>query len=272
MNFELISVTPTLAEQWLATNTDNNRRLSKTTIQRYAADMIRDRWQPTGEAIKFDRQGRLIDGQHRLNAVVAARKTVQMLVVRDLSSEVIQVLDTGKPRSAADALTIAGHNGYSNELAALARKIIAHNAGTQSILQQKKIRITGQPITNQDITEYCAAHDLTEHVRFAHRMKYQAVTGALNYGEYAFFHWMFSRIDATSAEQFLSKLATLEDVAAQSPIRALIQKLTRSAVALDGKMKLHAIIQAWNAFRTGQPLTVIHVGRLLHDEHIPQAV
>ena len=272
MNIELISVTPELAAQWLATNTDKNRRLSKTTVQRYASDMIRNRWQPTGEAIKFDSDGRLIDGQHRLNAVVASKKNVQMLVVRDLSTEVIQVLDTGKPRSAADALTISGHTGSAPELAALARKIIAHEGGAGAILRVKKIRIGNSPITNKDIIDYCHSHDLSDHIRFSHRMKYQAITAALNIGEYAFFHWLFGRINPQDAESFLGKVATLEDVPANSPVRALLQKLTRSAIPIDGKMKMHAIVTAWNAYRTKQPLTVIHVGRLLHDEPIPKAI
>lgn len=272
MKIELISVTPELAAQWLATNTDNNRRISKTTVNRYAQDMIKGKWLVTGEAVKFDTGGRLIDGQHRLSAVVAAKKTVQMCVIRDLPEETMLVIDTGKSRTAGDALKIAGHNGMSNEIAALARKAIAHEAGTPSILGVKKIRIGNSPITNREIVQYCSQNDLSPHVTFAHRMKYQAVNAALNYGEYAFFHWLFSRVSADASEKFLSQLATMENVSANSPIRALIQKLTRSSIALDGKMKLHAVVTAWNAWRTGQSLSVIHVGRIAADEPIPVAV
>jgi hypothetical protein len=270
MNIKLITVSPQLAAKWLATNTDRNRKISKVTVNRYAGDMVRNQWQSTGEAIKFDKEGKLIDGQHRLSAVVASKKTVQMLVIRDLDDSVIQVLDTGRSRSAKDALTIAGHNGYSNELAALARKCLAHQAGTKNILTTKRIQIGGSDVTNRAIVEYCAENDLSPHITFSHRMKYQAVNAALNHGEYAFFHWMFTRISAADAESFLSKLATMEDVSADSPIRALIQKLTRSAVKLDGKMKMLAVVTAWNAFRTGEKLTTIHVGR--PDAAIPQAV
>lgn len=272
MKFEVISITPEKAQEYLSTNTDQNRKISKTTVARYAKDMIMNRWQSTGEAIKFDETGRLIDGQHRLSAIVSSKKTVQMLVIHGLPEEVIQVIDTGKSRTAADALTIAGHNGYSNEIASLARKIIAHQSGTKNILDTKKIKVGGNTITNQDIVTFCEKNDLTEHVRFAHRMKYQSVTGALNHGEFAFFHWYFSQVSPAHAEDFLTKVATLEDVSGSSPIRALLQKLTRSAVTLDGKMKFHAIVTAWNAWRTGQMLTSIHVGRLAHDAAMPQAM
>lgn len=271
MKIELISVTPELAAQWLATNTDRNRRISKTTVNRYAQDMIRDQWLVTGEAIKFDREGKLIDGQHRLSAVVASKKNVQMCVIRDLDEATMLVIDTGKSRSAGDALAIAGHNGMSNELAALTRKVIAHQAGTLSILERRGVRIGDKTITNHQIVDYCSQYDLSEHVNFSARMKKKAVSGALIPAEYAFFHWLFSQKDPVSAEAFLSKLALLENVGSDDPIRTLHTKLTKGT-KLDGKMKLHAVITAWNAWRTGQKLTVIHVGRIEQDTAIPQAV
>lgn len=274
MKIELISVTPDLAAQWLATNTENNRRISKTTVNRYAQDMIRDQWLITGEALKFDTTGRLIDGQHRLSAVVASKKTVQMYIIRDLPEETILVIDTGKSRSAGDALKIAGQNGYSNAMAALARKIIVFNGGSNPIRGDKGrgLRLNGQTVTNRQIIEYCTENDLTEHVKFGWNMKSIGVTDALNFGEYAFFHWYFGLVDSQAAEIFLRKLATLENVDMQSPIRALLNKLTRSITRLDGKMKMHAVITAWNAWRKGEKLTLIHVGRIAADEPIPIAV
>lgn len=273
MKIEIISVTPALAEQWLATNTDHNRRLSAKTVKRYAQDMIKGKWLITGETIKFDRDGRLIDGQHRLSAIIAAHKTVKIAVVRDLDADTMLVIDTGKTRSGGDSLAINGHNGYSDAMAALARKIIAFQGGATPIVSGKGgIKLRGETITNREIVEYCNQHDITEHIRFAWRIKNTQVTEALNYGEYAFFHWYFSRVDSAAAEIFLNKLATLEDVSADSPIRALLQKLTRSITRLDGKMKMHAVVTAWNAWRTGEKLTIIHVGRLENEPAIPVAV
>ncbi len=253
MNIEIVTVTPETAQKWLSTNTENNRKLSKTTVNRYANDMIRGKWLLTGEAIKFDTDGNLIDGQHRLQAVVASKKTVQMCVVKNLQPETMLVIDTGKSRSAGDALNIVGHNGYSNEMAALARKIIGLKHGND-VLDTKAIRIAGQPITNQDIVAFCANSDITEHLKFGHRIHYQQVTSVLNRAEYQFFHWYFSRIDPAAAESFLTKLATLDDIGTNSPIRKLIEKINRSQVKLDAKQKFCAIILAWNAWRKGETL------------------
>lgn len=106
MNIQLVTVTPELAAQWLATNTTTNRKISQPTVNGYAHDMIRGKWQVTGETIKFDTDGRLIDGQHRLTAVVVSHRTVQMFVATGIPTEAMSVLDTGRTRSAGDAPTI----------------------------------------------------------------------------------------------------------------------------------------------------------------------
>lgn len=262
MNIELIEVTPQMAKEWLATNAKNNRDLSKITVKRYATDMVKGKWLLTGEAVKFDRTGRLIDGQHRLQALIESKvPKVNMFVVRGLDAETMAVLDTGRSRSAGDALKIGGHNGSSNEKAALARRIIAYNGGQSKVFDQKKIRLAGTPITNREILDYVNENDLEEHVRFAHRARYHSVTQLLNVGEWAFLHWLFSQRNPADATAFLEKLATLEDVKNNSPIRTLFDKMTKSSIKLDGKMKLAAAAQAWNAYRQGDDLKKIHVGR-----------
>lgn len=271
MKFELITVSPEIARQWLDTNADNNRNISPQLVKKLAADIIRDKWRLTGEVIKFDSEGRLIDGQHRLSAVIASKKTVQMHVVRDLPPETMYVIDTGKSRSAGDALKIAGLNGFSNDAAALARKIIAFQAGSQNVLDRKQIRLKGQPITNADIVEFCGTWDITEHCRFAANLKYHQIGNTLTQGEYAFFHWYFGQVDLADAEKFLTAVATLDGVGAESPIRTLVNKIKHSE-GLTSQMRLYATVITWNAWRKKEPLPVIRVGRLENEPSMPRAV
>lgn len=262
MDIKTIKVTPGMAADWLAANTTNNRKISRQLVQRYANDMILGKWEATGEAIKFDQDGRLIDGQHRLSAVVASKKTVDMLVITGLESQVIQVIDTGRSRSAGDALTIAGQVANANALAALARKVMGFKSGTEELFDSKKIRMRGQPITNRDIIAFCARVDLTPHINFSGRANYAQVAKVFTQGEWAFLHWLFSQRDAGQAEEFLMCLATLDGVGRSSPIRMLFEKIVRSSVKLDGKQKLSACIQAWNAWRRKETLLSIRVGRM----------
>jgi hypothetical protein len=73
--------------------------------------MTDDNWQLTHMGIAFDRDGVLIDGQHRLWAVVMSGKSVEMHVWRNLSQESLLAIDNGRTRTMADILKLAGGSG-----------------------------------------------------------------------------------------------------------------------------------------------------------------
>ncbi|GGQ53922.1 hypothetical protein GCM10010195_06630 [Kitasatospora griseola] len=88
-----------------------------------AAAIIRGEWKLTHQGIAFDENGALVDGQHRLHAIIEANVSVKMLVVYGLSEDVFPVLDSGKSRSAADALLLTGAK-YRPLLSATIRHVI----------------------------------------------------------------------------------------------------------------------------------------------------
>src|SRR5690606_37222008 len=107
VDIEIVTVTPELASEWLTANKGNRTQRPKV-IAAYSRDMTAGEWLFTGEAIKFDWNDRLIDGQHRLEAVLLAGASVRMLVIRYLDPRVQYVLDTAAKRTAGDALRFAG--------------------------------------------------------------------------------------------------------------------------------------------------------------------
>lgn len=105
---EWVKVTPDIAAEWLKHNRDN-RRLVTERVLRFAQDMDAGRWpdyHPHG--IAFDDDGRLIDGQHRLEAVALSGATVVMRVSQGLDPRMHSVFDLGAPRSASDVLLRGG--------------------------------------------------------------------------------------------------------------------------------------------------------------------
>jgi hypothetical protein len=111
-----VDVTPELAAAILSEGS-RNRNIRRKDVIRYAADMKQGLWATTGEAIKFDQDGSLLDGQHRLSAVVDAQITVPMLFVYDIPRASQDVMDSGRKRSLADQLAMRGHTNC-NTLAA----------------------------------------------------------------------------------------------------------------------------------------------------------
>ncbi len=101
-------VTPEIAQEMLEHNT-NNRSLRRRRVTNLAKEMSRKQWLTTGEAIKFDVKGVLIDGQHRLEGCVEAKITLkQQLVVTGLPEESFAVIDSGMKRTNTDVLNAAG--------------------------------------------------------------------------------------------------------------------------------------------------------------------
>jgi hypothetical protein len=100
--YELVDVTPAIAELWLATYNLANRTPREARVATYARDMAAGRWTFTTQGISFGTDGRLLDGQHRLMAVVQAGVTVRMLVWHGVPLDA--VFDTGTARSLADVL------------------------------------------------------------------------------------------------------------------------------------------------------------------------
>lgn len=103
---EVINITPAKAKKWLEHNDPNNRVIAWTRVETMANDMRADAWVLTHEAICFNAAGVLIDGQHRLHAIVQAGIAVKMLVAHNPNAAVHDPINRGRPRSIAQVLDI----------------------------------------------------------------------------------------------------------------------------------------------------------------------
>lgn len=114
LSAKVCEVTPDLAEKWLKRNHEENRPLAEKAVQSMVNDMISGNWRLTHQAIAFNGDGKLIDGQHRLTAVVQSKTPIQMLVIWNETSDLKDPIDRNRPRSIG---FITGHR--SNVVAAL---------------------------------------------------------------------------------------------------------------------------------------------------------
>lgn len=127
LSWDVTTITPDISAEWLGKNVKNRKRSDKTTAQ-YARDMKAGRWRLTGDPIRFDVNGNLIDGQHRLQACIDADVNFVSAVVYGLQPDDQDVLDSARSRTAADALQIHGHSGSRN-LAAMTRLLASLKDG-----------------------------------------------------------------------------------------------------------------------------------------------
>lgn len=96
----VLTVTPAHAEKWLEMNT-GNRRIRPSHVRHLAKQMEMGRWMLSPEPIVFSPQ-RLLDGQHRLSAVLMSGCTIEASVALVQNEDVFRVLDQGVNRNNTD--------------------------------------------------------------------------------------------------------------------------------------------------------------------------
>lgn len=101
---ETVLVTPDLARTWMGRNTIN-RPISMTKVGRIVAKMREGRWVFTHQGVAFSKSGELLDGQHRLLAVIETNMPFEFLVSWNLDREAFYHMDTGGTRTAADLVS-----------------------------------------------------------------------------------------------------------------------------------------------------------------------
>lgn len=103
-----VEMTPDLAQRYLDTMREN-RKYDSRWVAKLTEVIKNGEWILDGNCIKMDENGHLIDGQHRLRAVVASGETVTMEVKSGFKHDAINVIDAfTKPRSLADVATLNG--------------------------------------------------------------------------------------------------------------------------------------------------------------------
>lgn len=244
-----VRVTPTLAAEWLRRNR-NNRKLTPRRVKQYAEHMLRGEWRYTGEAIRFSKTGALIDGQHRLHALIESGIDLRIDVVTGLDDDVFDVLDAGKSRTGADILSIHGLDSWQSGTAASAIQM-ALNArdGLHPGLSARN--------SNREVSAFWLDHpSFAESVEFLSRLPRHA--NAVSHSVGVYLHWEFAKRDRDLADQFMAQLFHGDQLARTSPIYVLRQKFLSMKLAntpADRCTQVHGCIKAWNLIRERKPVS-----------------
>jgi hypothetical protein len=111
----------------LIDNADKNRRLRIAVVHKYARRMKEGLWKLNGQPIILSDEGKLLDGQHRLEAVALVGKPQVFLVVQGKFD--FKTMDENKPRDGADVLGIETDFKHLLVLQSATRHILRHEYG-----------------------------------------------------------------------------------------------------------------------------------------------
>lgn len=122
VTWELEVITPKVANDILDNQGGVQRTLRTSVVKKYLAFQELGRWDPfNGDSIKFNVEGKLLDGQHRLETVVESGVPMLFLVIRGLPIEAEMTLDQGTRRTPSDLAKLAGIDKYSGTVMTAAR-------------------------------------------------------------------------------------------------------------------------------------------------------
>ncbi|MBN2129326.1 MAG: hypothetical protein JW741_07505 [Sedimentisphaerales bacterium] len=110
-HMSLVHITPEMACRWLEQANFQNRRVNEAKVRKLATDIRSGKWGLTHQGIAFDTHGVLIDGQHRLWAIVEADQDVTMWVGFNFDPKTRFDVDNNTPRTITDRLKIDGNHG-----------------------------------------------------------------------------------------------------------------------------------------------------------------
>lgn len=256
-------ITPDQAFLILTERNPRNRNLRPQHVERYAEAMRRGEWQLNGETLKFDTRENLIDGQHRLAAVVEAGAPQRFMVVRGLAPETQDTVDDGSARTHGDVLAIHGERN-ANVLASAARNIYAYELIGIPIAHE--LPQMSRPTKQQILTVLDRHPDM----RAATNKKGILV---LSGSQVSTLRYLFRTVNAEQADEFLALLHSGEGLASDDPVLALRNRLIASQMAtsrLPAKLVVGYTIRGFNAWRRGERLQRLQWGRDRGPEWFPR--
>lgn len=256
----IIWLTPDIAGKFLDTRPENQRSIRRFQVERIIRDIKAGRWRLNGETIVFDSQGRLVQGQHRCQAVIESGVPIQVYVIWGVDSDISSSYDNTSRRTAADGLKA---DGFSNtwSLGCAARRVMSYES-----------RRSGVPLASpaSEIVEFCKANpDLSESVRMCRAS--EKLAKSIETTVLAAMHFLFSKRSRSQADEFIEKLISGENLTSGSPILALRNCMIRVDTKFDATDSMILIIKCWNAYRQDKKITRLNSpGRNGNREDMPE--
>jgi hypothetical protein len=246
-----IEITPEMARELLSLN-EANRRLRSQDTAEYGRQMREGKWYLNGEPIVFDKNHKLRNGQHRLEAIARGVIAIRVLVIWGVDPEVVISFDQNIRRNYADLLKFQGvpHSGTIN--GALVYVYRYENGGLDSYRSPR----------NPDRDECLAQHpDLPDAVEESLQWKELQNPLGLNRPVAAGIYYILRKNGGDRAREFFTKLASGADLAVDTPIYTLRKRLEAGKPKGKGGPRVRSnkevmahVIRAWNAFIEGRPL------------------
>lgn len=261
MRHEIVTVTPELASEWLSKPSPRQRSAARTTVATYARAMSEGRWiEPTTDPIAFTADGLLLNGQHRLLAVIRSGVTLEMLIALEVAEALFGVIDQGRKRQAPQFI----RRPSANQIGTTARIILwyDHRRMSNPAAPMNPVGIGAMAFDNDEIlalVESPFGDVIEESVRLA-GPAYKAATIPLSQHAAVLAIARRDGADGERLQEWLDGLVSGAGLSANDPRPRLRQRMTdihgphlRRSVPATWML----IVRAFNAFMQARTLGVL---------------
>ena len=245
----IVTVTPEDAMQLLESN-GCNRPLNDQHVRRIARQIVDGKWRFNGDTIKISSTNDILDGQHRLWAIIEAKTAVETIVVRGIEPDAFATIDTlRKSRSGSDVLALLGVTGQRSTI----------SVGLQWLIrwQRKTLETYKSPanrIENSDIEQ--AFKDNPGIARAAERSN--KLRGIGNPGLIAFFYFVLTNRNPDLAERMIHTLENPSGVGINDPFFRLRAYFLSDKARKDALITIALMVKAANAAHDGREMKALN--------------
>lgn len=249
VTLELREITPKMAALMLMSNFEGNRKIRKAVVRTYATDMREGRWEPTtNSVIQIGTDGRVYDGQHRLNAVVLSNVTVPMYVNLSANPSEYMAYDNGAVRQESDVITVA--NAKASQ--ALCKFIAAVEYGVCPLATALQNKVGPETVATRALVREIMQERDDEVQRYhamSRRMRDSLGVGAI--GDYSKFCYLIKTIgEDCFLEDFVDEISS--KVSASRNITLLretvLKKAAVSGARLTRSWMIGTLLQGYEAY------------------------
>lgn len=246
---EVVTITPSDATNWLRCNI-HNRPVRKRHVEFLAGEIKNGNWQVNGQAIVIAEDEQVLDGQHRLLAIIEAGIAIKTMVVYGISPQAFATIDTGAVRTSSDALCL-----HFSEYAQHIVKAVATAVPWVKQLEKGSMHKNPKRLSNTEVIAYAKDH-ISMFERAATLLHYPKDNRPLSTGVGTALYEYFSRKDEEGAGDFFRDLYTGENLsrtAVEYVLRAAFTKdMQRITSKLPTYVKVRMTVKAWNWRRRGR--------------------
>lgn len=267
----VVVITPEMASEILRRNPDN-RPLDKSLVTQLVGEIRNGGWQVTHQGIALDgplTTGNIVDGQHRLRAIMQSGVTTPVLVFENVPPATFSALDTGKRRTGGDVLALSGERDCTLLSATIRHVHLFRTSPSGSWVG------SGSRVTNNDLLVIFQAQ--VEEFRTA--VKQGRILGKElglipTAGASAYFLTVESAPVAQVGE-WIRGLTTQANLDSDDPRLALIKVMSQlrgggtQRRRTDTRGQIGLYIKAWNAWVSGRPVKSL---RLQKGEKMPSPI